>query len=120
MENKKHARLKEPFSPDLPDMEHAVPKDPASFNILVQALIGLDTSDAADTFNFVVCTPEWLKKSLKPGEALSGRHRIIVPGYDYGIIKREIETYCSRATGATWKEIAARLHAYGRWEYAEH
>lgn len=120
MTNKKHARLKELYSPDLPDMEHAVPKDPASFRILVQALIGLEEGDAADTFNFIVCTPAWLSQNLHAGEALSGRHYIIVSAYDYRTIRQEIEKYCREASAGSWEEIASRLHAYGRWEYAEY
>lgn len=119
MADKKHARLKELNSPDLPDMEHAVPKDSASFRILVQALIGLEEGDAADTFNFIVCTPDWLKQNLHAGEALSGRYYIIIAAYDYHTIRREIEKYCRESSAGSWEEIAVKLHSYGRWEYAK-
>jgi hypothetical protein len=115
----KRAELKYLHSPDLPDLEDAKPQDPADFVILVQAIIGLEGGDGADTFDFIVCTPKWLERQVTPENPMSGRSHIFVEHYDYEQIRSEIARYCSLAVGPSWPSVAAILSRYGRWEYED-
>ena len=113
------AELKLLHSPDLPDPEHNRPQDPGNFRILVQALIGVAGQEAADTFDFLVCTPAWLAAHVS--EPLPARGYLIVPAYDYARIHAAISRLCDQATGPDWSALAAQLSLYGRWEYgADH
>ncbi|UXH76784.1 immunity 8 family protein [Roseateles amylovorans] len=107
--------LKRLHSPDLPDLAHDHPQDPANFRILVQALVGVVGQEAADTFNFMVCTPAWLAAHVD--DPLPARGYLIVPRYDYAPIHAAIARLCASTTGPDWQTIAARLNLEARWEY---
>lgn len=107
------------WSADLADMESQSPEDPTSFCILVQALIGVAGEDGADTFNFLVCTPNRLAERIPPGGALSGRMYIIVERYDFQRIHAAIQGFCDRAVARDWQRAATILSRYGRWEYED-
>lgn len=107
------------WSADVDDMEAQTPADPASFCILVQALIGVAGEDGADTFNFLVCTPDRLAARVPPGGALPGRMYIFVERYDYQRIRAAIQDLCDRAAARDWQHAAAILARYGRWEYED-
>ncbi|WP_431262502.1 Imm8 family immunity protein [Roseateles chitinivorans] len=111
------AQLKRLHSPDLPDLQNGHPPDPGNFRILVQALVGVAGQEAADSFDFMVCTPAWL--AARVTEPLPARGYLIVTRYDYAQIHAAIARLCDGATGPDWPAVAARLNLDGRWEYDE-
>jgi Immunity protein 8 len=113
----KRAELKSLYSPQLQDIEVSQPPDPADFEILVQAMIGLEGEEGADTFDFVVCTPNRLIRRVAAEGPLSGHSYLFVEKYDYDVIRREIARYCATAMGPSWPQVAAVLSRYGQWEY---
>jgi hypothetical protein len=106
-------------SPQLPDLEESLPSDPADFEILVQALIGLPGEEAADTFDFIVCTPNRLAAQVASEGPQSGRGYIFMAKYDYAELRAIILGICEKAAGDSWPEIAAILSRYSQWEYEE-
>lgn len=116
---KQHAEVKFLHSPQLPDLEHSFPPDPTDFEILVQALIGIDGDEAADTFNFIVCTPNHLAAQIAAEGPLSGRGYIFMANYDYKQLRTLIEGICEKAAADSWPKIAAILARYSQWEYEE-
>ncbi len=104
-------------SPDLPNLASSQPSDPRNFRILVQAMIGLEGNEAADTFDFVVCTPAWLTDHVKPENPVIERGLIVVDHFDYKQIQSEISRICALAVAPNWREIASILSRYARWEY---
>lgn len=112
------AHLKMLHIPGVSDPEHHHPPDPVSFRLLVQALIGVVGQDAADTFDFLVCTPAWLAANVT--EPLPAHGHLIVPTYDYHAIHAAIARLCDEATGPDWPAVAAQLGLHARWEYANH
>ncbi len=114
---KLQAELKFLHSPQLPDLERAQPPDPADFEILVQALIGAEGQPAADTFDFIVCTPNRLAKHVASEGTMSGHSYLFVAKYDYAEIRTAILGFCEKAVGQSWPEIVTILSRYGQWEY---
>jgi hypothetical protein len=112
------ADLKMLHSPDLPDPQSDRPPDPQNFRVLIQALIGTVGDEAADTFDFLVCTPAWLAANLT--EPLPAHGHLIVPRYDYATIHAAISRLCEQASGPDWDAVAAQLNRHARWEYADH
>ena len=86
------AELKLLFSPDVPDLKEFRSSDD-SFGVLVQAMIGPRGSAGAESFDMMVCTPDWFAKQMN-GRIMSGRHYLFVKQYDYAALKLYIEHFC--------------------------
>lgn len=120
-------KLKGLHSPDLGDLRAPELEDPRNFCVLIQAFIGPKGQagpggePAEESFDFMVCTHEWLAEYLTQNAFLWGRHYLFLDHYDYDVIRDQIERLCRRATGYdTWGEVAERLSRYGHWEFEDY
>jgi Immunity protein 8 len=75
------AELKRLHSPDV-DLESFSPEQPENFGFLVQAMVGPEGEDVEESFDFQICTPEWLRPRLAEQGTMFGRFLIIVAGYN--------------------------------------
>jgi hypothetical protein len=114
------AELKRLHSPDVVDLRAFVPLDPERFSLFVQAMVGPAGEDSTESFDFVVCTPAWLRERIESAGPMLGLHHVIVLRYDYDELFRFIRTFCERSEGKTWQEVAAKLGRLGRWEFDEY
>ena len=113
------AELKRLHSPDVPDLRNYRPESADCFGLLLQALIGPSGHEGEESFDMVVCTPEWLKQKY-PNEIISGAHYLIVPHFDYEELERFISSFARRSCGGTWQEIAHKLSRLGKWEFEDY
>lgn len=88
-----------------------------TFGFLVEASIGPEDQDGAESFGIQVCTPEWLRLNYSSDGAVFGRHMLIVFDYDLDAITLKISRYCERCVGTNWREIATQLAQIGQWEF---
>lgn len=110
--------LKMVFSPDLLDMEKgAEPDDPTDFCLLVQTLIGADDGPAADTFDFIACSPNHLEAEIPISGILPGRSYLFMRRYDYERLRETIEGWCAAAESEDWPACVLKLCRYMDWEY---
>lgn len=107
-------------SPDAFDLRAFAPEDPTNVGIVVQAMIGPDDGAASESFDFLVCTPNWLKAQLRTDGARVGRHHLIVDAFDFAMIEASIRALCDRAAGPDWKSVASYLGRYGKWEFEDY
>src|SRR5947209_4063592 len=114
------AALRRLHSPDLRDLEHGLPSDPACFGILVQALIGPLGGDGEESFDFLVCTASWLATRIDEGAYLFGRHYLFLARYDYAAMHRAINHICTEAEGDDWTSVAHVIARYGGWEFEDY
>lgn len=114
------AELRRLHSPDALDLEHYVPENPEFFGLLVQAMIGSRGSPGEDSFDFMVCTPEWLHNELSRHDYLFGWSHLFVPRYDYNVLWRAIDKLCTRTAGPDWESVATRLARFGAWEFDDY
>ena len=112
------AELKWLHSPDVEDLESYLPDDPACFAIFMQAIVGPAGEDGEESFDFMLCTPSWLATRDVP--VMLGEHHVIVSKYDYAKVKDFVRDFCAKCEGDTWNEVARRLGALGRWEFADY
>lgn len=112
-----YAELKGAHSPDVEDLHRFQPSVADNFGFLLQIEVGPAGSDTADTFDIMVCTPEWLKRHNKPTDILIPLNYLIVFEYDFSRIMGFIEKYCSKCSGETWEEVATQVGRLGRWEF---
>jgi hypothetical protein len=112
------AELKRLHSPDVASLETYVPTEPECFGIFVQAIVGPAGQDGEESFDFMLCTPRWLA-SREPAIVL-GAHHLFVREYDYAAIEAFVRGFCARCEGETWDQVAGRVGALGRWEFADY
>lgn len=112
--------LKRLHSPDIPDLKSFVPKNKKSFGFLLQAMFGPEASEGEESFDMIVCTPEWLANELKLMKIISGRYHIIVDEYDFEKIISFLDAYGRQCVGSTWRDVALQLSRIGKWEFEDY
>ena len=113
--------LKDLDSVDAPGgLEAFEPSDAQSFALAVAATVGPEAREGGDLFYFTVCTADWLRTN-RPEKGFAFLHgHLLVDRWDYQLVRRAIGDICSRAEGADWHEIAAKLRLYGNWEFEDY
>ena len=111
------AKLKRVHSPDVHDLAAYRPEGP--FGILVQFMIGPRAGPGEEAFDTVVCSPDWLAGHAGPLPD-AGEHRLVMQGYDYQELCRQVQDYCQLLDEPTWQDLAAKLGKVGRWEFADY
>lgn len=112
--------LKRLHSPDVPNLETYCPENRENFGILVQAMFGPFGIDGEESFDFLVCTPEWLAQRLSANVIYSGRHHLICARYDYFRLTEYVKNYAEKIAGENWKEVASKLARLGKWEFEDY
>jgi hypothetical protein len=84
-------------------------------------MFGPDDGPGEESFDMVVCTPNWIAKNLRDsGGILIGRHYLFIEKYDITQIRDFILEYASSCEGNTWREVAERLGRLGKWEFEDY
>src|SRR6266568_4644142 len=94
------AELRQLHSPDVLDLESFQPE--GHFGLLVQAMVGPLGSVGEESFDILVCTPEWFSADMKQN-IVSGRHYLFMKRYDYQGLRQFIRDYCASCQGVTWE-----------------
>lgn len=117
MAEKVRAQLKSLFSPDADPIDQFMPDGP--FGILVMAMIGPADSLGEESFDFMLCTPDWFASNMK-SDIVEGRHYLFVKDFNYVQLKRYVEDYCAKCSENSWPEVAERLARFGKWEFEDY
>ncbi|HAZ14736.1 MAG: hypothetical protein A2X86_12820 [Bdellovibrionales bacterium GWA2_49_15] len=106
-------------SPDIADLKLFVPNVPNKFSILIQVFVGPEDDEGFESFDFVVCTADWLKEKYK-NEIVFLKNFILVPHYSYSALYQRIEKLVKSISGDDWAEYATRLSRWGQWEFEDY
>jgi len=82
-------------------------------------MVGPSDTAGEDSFNLVVCTPDWLKHRYQLTDIINARHYLIVFEYDYLRLTSFLKGFCAECSGATWEDIALELGRLAKWEYED-
>src|SRR5688500_15230243 len=116
-----NAKLKELYSLELDcTLEEYRPAVETNFGLSLRAMIGPEDHPGAESFDILVCTPEWIKSEYQEEKCVWGLHMLIVLEYDLELIKRQIVNYIHRSSGKDWPTIAQRLSRIGAWEFEDY
>lgn len=111
------AQLRSLFSPDADPLDQFVPDGP--FGILVMAMIGPVEGPGEESFDFMLCTPDWFASNMK-ADFMSGRHYVFAKEFDYSRLRSFVDDYCAKCSGKTWTEVAGKLARLGKWEFEDY
>lgn len=114
------ATIRRFHSPDVPDLDSWTPPDPTCFGFLLQVLVGPQNAEGEESFDFVVCTPDWLKEKHGERAIILGRHHVLLFEYDLEGIKKALAEIEARASGNSWRDVASEIARYGRWEFEDY
>ena len=114
------AELRRLHSPDVHDLESYCPEEPDNFGFLLQAMIGPAGGQGEESFDIVVCTPQWLKRNHDEREIVLGRDHLIVFRYDYKRLENFITGFVTGCDGRSWGDLAQQLSRLGKWEFEDY
>lgn len=96
------------------------PDDPDCFGLYIRLMVGFKGGKGAESFDLLVCTPSWISAQYAGEGWVWGRHMLIVLEYDFGLIRKVIESYIERCSGSDWQEVATKVSAIGAWEFEDY
>ncbi len=114
------ATIRRFHSPDVEDLNSWSPRTPACFGFLLQVLVGPQDAEGEESFDFIVCTPDWLKERHGDEAVVLGRHYILLFKYDFDLVRKAITEIVEKAAGNNWREVASKIARYGRWEFEDY
>lgn len=107
-------------SADIDDLENHTPVDAERFSFVLDLLIGPAGAEGEEQFELLVSTPAWLMDRFGPDEVVSGRHRLIVFGYDWPQIESFLRKAVARCSAEDWRGVATKINCFARWEFEDH
>ena len=114
------AEVKSFYCTEIDDLSNWIPDDPTCFSICLRAIVGPHGSEGEESFDFIVCTPEWLRVEYDDDDVIFARHHVIVFRYDFDRIRSRIEGLVRRTGGESWREVAEKIGRYGQWEFEDY
>lgn len=83
-------------------------------------MIGPKGLAGEESFDILVCTPQWLIQHHTTADIVVGRHYLFMFEYNYERLVKMISMFCDRCSGSTWKDVACRLSRLGKWEFEDY
>ncbi|MBL8508123.1 MAG: immunity 8 family protein [Chitinimonas sp.] len=115
------AKIKEIYSLEIPSsIEDYWPSDELNFGLSIRLIVGPDEADGGESFDLLVCTPDWIKNQYADEGGVWGHHMLIVFEYDWKFIKEKIELFAAGCSGRDWPELARKLSLVAAWEFEDY
>lgn len=111
------SEIKGVISPDILDFKNYWPENEECFSFLITVLVGPKNTEIQESFNVVVCTPQWLLKMYNENDTILGQNKLIVFKFDMERILARIKKLFNNCEGDTWNDIAIKLSRIGHWEF---
>jgi hypothetical protein len=114
------AILKSIRSPDVFDLSGYTPIEDENFSILLQLIVAPLNSKGEESFDILLCTPQWLIANHKKSDIIIGRHYLIVFEYNYQRIYNTLKELIENIEADTWDEIGMKIGRVGKWEFEDY
>ena len=101
----------------------SLPSDPAEFVLLARMIVGPQDAPGEESFDVVVCTPEWLAAQCRAhGGLYDPRHHLVVTldTFDKRALRTWLDARVRAVEAATWGEIGERLGRLALWEFEDY
>jgi len=83
-------------------------------------MAGPQSGPGEESFDVVVCTPEWLKVVTTDRGPRLGRHMLVVAHWDYQLIRDYLFAAVEAEEAPTWPLLVERLGRIGLWEFEDY
>ena len=113
-------QLRRLHSPDVFNLSAYAPESPRCFSFLLQVMAGPENGDGEESFDVLVCTPEWLSRTHDQSSMVIGRHHLVVFEYNHERLHEFLDEYCRECSGAEWREVAEKIGRLGKWEFEDY
>lgn len=114
------AVVKALHSPDVYDLQGWVPPESDCFAFLLQVMVGSADGPGEESFDFVVATPEWLRRKYGEDAVIVGRPHLLVFRYDFKRLVSTVKSLVASIEGADWSEFGEKLGRFGHWEFEDY
>ncbi|MGW2666372.1 Imm8 family immunity protein [Nocardia tengchongensis] len=88
--------------------------------IAIRFLAGPRGMAGEESFDLLVCTPQWIAKQVNLTGLIIGRHKIIVDRIDLDAVTQYLRGYIAGLDEPTWPELAAKLGRIAMWEFEDY
>ncbi|XVX18676.1 Imm8 family immunity protein [Actinomycetota bacterium] len=108
---------------DLEPDPASLPNDPAEFSLLARMIVGPADMPGEESFDVIVCTPEWLAKACSQvGGIYNARHHLVVnfDGFDQRALRAWLSARVREVEADTWAEVGHRLGRLASWEFEDY
>jgi len=107
---------------DLEPYPATLQAEPESFSFIARMFIGPLDRPGEESFDVVVCSPEWLAARCREVGLYDARHHLVVnvEQFDKRQLGTWLESRVSSAEAETWTGIAERLGRLGYWEFEDY
>lgn len=113
------AEIKRYLSPDVDDLAGYHPND-RNFGLLLQMIVGPEGKAGEESFDLVVCTPNWFERHELGDDPRPGRHYLFVRAYDFASIDRYLRSKVTELDEPEWTELAEKIGRLGHWEFEDY
>ncbi|MEU7767186.1 Imm8 family immunity protein [Nocardia sp. NPDC049190] len=112
------AELKGIYSPDtdLADSSAELPTD----TLLVQLMIGPENAPGEESFDVLVCTPEWNVRTSDSRRPETNEHTLVLDRIDIALVRRYVNDFLRDLERPTWQELATEISRVGKWEFQDY
>lgn len=115
------AELKNLYSLDIDEsLKCFRPTDEYFFGLNVRLMVGENGIEGEESFDLIVCSPDWIKAQYENSGWVWGRHMLILLKYDYELMISQIKKYINSISGESWEDIALQVSRIALWEFEDY
>jgi Immunity protein 8 len=104
---------------DIPLSDY-VPILPDNFGFLVRLIVGEEKMGGEESFDVMLCTPQWLISNCEAADIIIGRHYLIVFEYNYQRIYTKLKSLIEDIEANSWEDIGSIIGRVGKWEFEDY
>lgn len=115
------AVLKELYSIDItqPLKDYSPPIN-NNFGIWIRLIVGEEKMGGEESFDVMLCTPQWLIENHQLSDIIIGRHYLIVFEYNYSRIYNKLKELIENIDSKNWDDIGTKVGRIGKWEFEDY
>ncbi len=101
-------------------LEEYSPPKIDNFGFWIRLIVGEMTMGGEESFDVMICTPQWLSANYKKTDIIIGRHFLIVFEYNYQRIYNKLKELIESLEAENWDDIGMLIGRIGKWEFEDY